>query len=50
VDVTDPVDGTVRRFDDLGRRVADMQALLCTSTGLQRRSTDFIEKGIGRVH
>jgi hypothetical protein len=50
VDVTDPVDGSVRHFDDLGRRVADMEALLCTSTGLQRRSTDFIEKGIGRVH
>lgn len=50
VEVTDPVDGTVRAFDDLGRRAADMEALLCTSTGLQRRSTDFIEKGIHRVH
>jgi hypothetical protein len=50
VEVTDPIDGTVRRFDDLGRRATDMQTLLCTSTGLQRRSTDFIETGIGRVH
>jgi hypothetical protein len=49
-DVTDPVDGSVRHFDDLSRRAEDMAALLCTSTGLQRRSTDFIEKGIGRVH
>jgi hypothetical protein len=49
-DVADPVDGTVRHFDDLGRRATDMQALLCTSSGLQRRSTAFIEKGIGRVH
>jgi len=51
VEVTDPVHSSVRRFGDLDRRATDMEALLCVSSGgLQRRSTDFISTGIGRVH
>jgi hypothetical protein len=50
IDVTDPIDGTVRHFDDLGRRATDMQTLVCAATGLQRLNTGFIEQGIGRVH
>jgi hypothetical protein len=34
IDVIDPVDGvTVRRFDDLGRRAADLESLLCEAQG-----------------
>jgi len=51
VDVTDPVDSTVRHFDDLERRATDMEALLCTSGGGSRaQSASFIAKGIGSVH
>src|SRR5688572_13919117 len=34
-EVADPVDGSLRQFDDLARRAADMAALLCADAGLE---------------
>jgi hypothetical protein len=50
VDVTDPVDGSVRHFDDLERRATDMEAVLCMATGQQRSNSAFLALGISRVH
>lgn len=51
VQVDDPVDGTLRTFDDLDRRATDMERLLCSTSGLVRRSNDnIISLGIERVH
>lgn len=48
--VVDPVDGTPRQFDDLARRAADMQTLLCAEEGLIDADSASTSLGITRVH
>jgi hypothetical protein len=50
-DVFDPFSGQVRRLNDLGRRNADLKALVCPSDGLAAaEGGTSLRKGISRVH
>ena len=46
--VDDPATGTERAFDDLGRRKADLKAIVCR--GAAEPSLDTLRKGASRVH
>ena len=46
--IPDPVTGVPRTFNDLGRRKADLQAIVCP--GQAPRVTTTLRKGISRVH
>lgn len=46
--VADPVTGERRTFDDLGRRKADLEAIVCRDEAAL--STGHLRKGISRVH
>jgi hypothetical protein len=46
--VDDPVTGLPRTFDDLGRRKADLKAIVCPRSGTP--ALDMLRKGIARVH
>jgi hypothetical protein len=60
IDVFDPVSGQIRRLNDLGRRNADLKALVCPpeeaalaspqAVGGQPSSGTSLRRGIGRVH
>jgi hypothetical protein len=46
--VDDPVTGSPRTFSDLGRRKADLKAIVCRGAGTPASAT--LQKGISRVH
>ncbi len=46
--IDDPVTGSPRAFDDLGRRKADLKAIVCS--GPAGPSVEKLRKGISRVH
>jgi len=46
--VDDPVTGAPRSFDDLGRRKADLRAIVCRDSAMPAR--DRLRRGIRRVH
>ena len=53
IDVFDQVSGEIRRLNDLGRRNADLKAIVCPSAALRASSSaarPTLRKGIGRVH
>jgi hypothetical protein len=56
IDVFDPVSGQIRRLNDLGRRNADLKALVCPPEAAlaspQARGAEptSLRRGIGRVH
>jgi hypothetical protein len=46
--INDPVTGNPRTFSDLGRRRADLKAIVCPGPGMP--AVDTLRKGISRVH
>ncbi|HEX2685788.1 MAG TPA: LamG domain-containing protein [Kofleriaceae bacterium] len=48
--ISDPVTGQSRTFNDLGRRNADLKAIVCADSAALSASPATLRKGISRVH